>query len=157
MSKYPCRARRSPSSKLRAKVSLHSARVSSTISQASSWSSTRRIRLLSLFRFAILLSLRLWHVFVKIPVSLEVKEFSTEGGRNRAMFLQCRTANHLQKSLQCLCHERRLARSRRDSGLSHFVGRFGAPYTPQCGEFWDNAQRPNRRSALRSIPIIPAR
>jgi hypothetical protein len=54
------------------------------------------------------------------------------------------------KPLQCLCHERRLARSRRDSGLSHFVGRFGAPYTSQCGEFWDNTQRQNlaKRPAL---------
>src|SRR5262245_5190293 len=52
-SKYPCRAKRSPSVKSRAQMIVYSARVSVTNSRESSSSSTKRMRFFSLLEFAI--------------------------------------------------------------------------------------------------------
>jgi hypothetical protein len=82
-------------------VSLHSARVSATISQASSGSSTRRIRLLSLFRFVIFSVAPVMACFLRRYLSLsKSKNSARKVGETR----QCYSSIRLQITFKNRCN-----------------------------------------------------
>ena len=86
-----------PIVEVRAKVSLYSARVSSTISQASSWSSTKRIRFFCLWKLTILLSAPVLAYFLQFSTSTRSQGNQRDNReKDQAVLWQYRAAYHFK-------------------------------------------------------------